>query len=42
MLRRITVDVAYVFIPKIKVVGIRYMDGEMMELVDNEVEVHGG
>ena len=42
MLRRITVDVAYVFIPKIKVVGVRYMDGEMVELVDNEVEVHGG
>lgn len=37
----IAVDVAHIFIAEVKLVGIGYVNGEMVELVDNEVEVHG-
>ena len=38
----IAVDVAHVFISEVEPVGIGYVDGEVVELVDNEIEVHGG
>lgn len=42
MLGGIAVDVAHVFIAEVELVGIGYVDGEVVELVDNEIEVHGG
>ena len=42
MLCGIAVDVAHVFIAEVELIGIGNVDGEVVELVDNEVEVHGG
>ena len=42
MLGGIAVDVAHIFITEVELVGIGYVDGEVVELVDNEIEVHGG
>ena len=42
MLGGIAVDVAHVFITEVELVGIGYVDGKVVKLVDNEVEVHGG
>ena len=42
MLGGIAVDVAHVFIAEVEPVGIGYVDGEVVELVDDEIEVHGG
>lgn len=42
MLGGIAVDVAHVFIAEVELVGIGNVDREVVELVDNEVEVHGG
>ena len=41
MLGGIAVDVAHVFIAEVELVGIGDVYGEVVELVDNEVEVHG-
>lgn len=38
----IAVDVAHVFIAEVELVGIGNVDREVVKLVDNEVEVHGG
>lgn len=37
----IAVDVAYIFITEVELVGVGNVYGEVVELVDNEVEVHG-
>lgn len=42
MLGGIAVDVAHIFIAEVELVGIGNMDREVVELVGNEVEVHGG
>lgn len=42
VLSGIAVDVAHVFITEVELVGIGDVYGEVVELVDNEVEVHGG
>ena len=42
MLGGIAVDVAHIFITEVELVGIGNVYGEVVSLVDNEVEVHGG
>lgn len=41
MLGGISVDVAYIFISEVELVGVCDVNGEVVELVDNEVEIHG-
>ena len=41
MLGGIAVDVAYIFITEVELVGIGNVYGEVVELVDDEIEVHG-
>ena len=41
MLGGIAVDVAHIFIAEVELVGIGDVDGEVVKLVDNEIEVHG-
>ena len=38
----IAVDVTHIFIAEVELVGIGDVNGEVVELVDYEVEVHGG
>lgn len=42
MLGGIAVDVTHIFITEVELVGIGNVDREVVELVDNEIEVHGG
>ena len=41
MLGGVAVDVAHVFISEVELIGIGDVYGEVVELVDDEIEVHG-